>query len=600
MKVKRRKTESEKRATQVRQVREAKYLEVREKAVREEGRAAPSVWGFESLFPDTVWDDESVYQDLYSNNKKGGKTFLSELAKTKGTDSGDGAASTFPAKKNGNGGNNRRPGGAVSNQIKKIQDVGNNAKLQAGSNSPSQVGGTNSTSTPVGGKQVNKVMTRMVEDKVFGYRRSPAGDFEYDTSLMGDGAVQFRDGRRLGNALKVNADRLNYHAKCEFRHGRLEEARELYEQAIEMDPRDGRAYLGLSRIAQRRRDFAYARKCLRAGISNSFSRQERSDGTIVGDNGANPFLLQALGCLEERVGNLSEAEALYVEAAKSRPCHAAAWVSLAQLRTRKFRQGAQAGRVCYQTAELELHRAGLPPSSFVYTAWAAMEYQKASDVRLARELFEKALKADPKCSAAWLQLGVMEADKENWERAQECFESALKKDQRNARILQAYAIMETKRPDGSSRTAIELFERALKVKPRDAGVLQAYALYVAKLGDIDTARDLLHRGTTVDKRHAPVWQAWGVLETRYGDPDDARDIFQQGIWHALNLVEARVEAGDALGFGRPGASWRRGKETTQLPVDVSAELSMLTILMLPPSLPGLRWRKNWETLAMPG
>ena len=170
---------------------------------------------------------------------------------------------------------------------------------------------------------------------------------------------KFRDGRRLGNALKVNADRLNYHAKGELRRGRLEEARELYEKAIEMDPRDGRAYFGLSRIAQRRRDFAYARKCLKAGITNSFTKQESPDGAVIGDSGANPFLLQALGCLEERVGNLAEAEALYVEAAKSRPSHAAAWVSLAQLRTRKFRQGANAGRVCYQTAERELQRAGL-------------------------------------------------------------------------------------------------------------------------------------------------------------------------------------------------------------------------------------------------
>lgn len=536
MKVQRRQTESEKRATQVRKVREAKYREVREKAVREEGRAAPSVWSFESLFPDTVWDDEAVYQDLYTNNRKGGKTFLNEVTKgssERGDNSDDSGvvpspdAASSSTKTNSNSSNRRRPGSAaVSNQIKKVQGVGNNAKLQA----DNIVGGTNSTSTPVDGKQVDKVMTRMVEDKVYGFRRSPAGDFEYDTSLMGDGAVQFRDGRRLGNALRVNADRLNYHAKCEFRHGRLEEARELYEQAIEMDPRDGRAYLGLSRIAQRRRDFTYAKKCLRAGISNSFSRQESSDGAIIGDNGANPFLLQALGCLEERVGNLAEAEALYVEAAKSRPSHAAAWVSLAQLRTRKFRQGARAGRVCYQTAELQLQRAGLPASSFVYTAWAAMEYKKASDVRRARELFEKALQVNPKCSAAWLQLGVMEADKENWDRAQECFESALKYDQRNSRILQAYALMETKRPDGSSRTAIELFERALKVKPRDAGALQAYALFVAKLGDVDTARDLLHRGTSANKRHAPVWQAWGVLETRYGNADDARDIFQQGIW----------------------------------------------------------------------
>jgi hypothetical protein len=34
-------------------------------------------------------------------------------------------------------------------------------------------------------------------------------------------------------------------------------------------------------------------------------------------------------------------------------------------------------------------------------------------------------------------------------------------------------------------------ERALKADPRDAGVYQAYALYVAELGDVDSARDLL-------------------------------------------------------------------------------------------------------------
>mmetsp|Transcript_9961 Transcript_9961/g.22270 ORF Transcript_9961/g.22270 Transcript_9961/m.22270 type:complete len:889 (-) Transcript_9961:84-2750(-) len=546
IKVKREKTESEKRATAVRQSREAQYQELRALA-----EGAASVWGFESLFPATVWDDVSVYRDLYEVNDRDGSQFLRELANKEG--SGGLSSSTGDASVYGNGPS--RSGSAVANQLKKLQRVGNKAKIQSSQQNDSEEkkaassqegssvqqpnqkqrqitnnGTANSTSADAKNVKVDPVMTRMVEDKVYGFRRSPAGDFEYDTSLMGDGAVKFRGGRRLGNSLKVNADRLNYHAKGELRHGRLEEARELYEKAIEMDPRDGRAYLGLSRIAQRRRDFAYARRCLKAGISNSFTKQEAPDGAVLGDSGANPFLLQALGCLEERVGNLAEAEALYVEAAKSRPSHAAAWVSLAQLRTRKFRQGAEAGRVCYQTAERELQRSGLPPSSYVYTAWAAMEYKKANDVRLARTLFEKALECDPKCSAAWLQLGVMEADKENWSRAQECFETVLKFDQRNSRVLQAYALMESKRPDGNSRTAIELFERALKVNPRDAGVLQAYALYVARLGDTETSRDLLKKGTEVNKRHAPVWQAWGVLETRCGEPDVARDVFQQGIW----------------------------------------------------------------------
>ena len=226
---------------------------------------------------------------------------------------------------------------------------------------------------------------------------------------MGDGAVKFREGVRLGNPLRINADRLNYHAKKEFRSNKLEEAQELYEEAIRIDPRDGRAYLGLARCAERRRDFKLARECLRMGIAQSVSCAP--DGTP--DTGANPFLLQTLGCLEEKAGRLSQAESLYISAVRSRPSHAASWVALAQLRTRKFRQGAAAGRVCFQAAERELQKAGLPPSAWVYTAWASLEYKKCGDVRRARQLFKEALKADKRCSAAWLQLGVMEAENEH-------------------------------------------------------------------------------------------------------------------------------------------------------------------------------------------
>jgi tetratricopeptide (TPR) repeat protein len=333
--------------------------------------------------------------------------------------------------------------------------------------------------------KVDFQLSRMVEDRLYGYRRGSAG-IAYDTSLMGDGAVKFRDGVRLSNPLPVNAARLNYLAKKELRKDRVDEAKELYELAIKIDPADGRAYLGLARCAERRRDFKLAREVLRAGIATCVSCSDEG----IPDRGANPFLLQALGCLEEKTGYLAQAEALYIAAAKSRPSHAAAWVALAQIRTQKFRQGAAAGRVCYQTAERELEIAGLPQSAHVYTAWASLEYKKAGDVGRARSLFKRALQLDPKCSAAWLQLGVMEANNQNWKQAEECFQTVLKFDQRNSRVLQAYAMMETKRPEPNSRKAIGLFEDALKVNPRDAGVLQPYGLYVAALGDFTAARDL--------------------------------------------------------------------------------------------------------------
>jgi len=492
-----------------------------------------NLWAFESLFPDPEWDEESIYRDLYevaerdasisgssiNNSNVNGSRGKKELEKLDGS-----ATTTVPnAKKN------EFSTPIVDSIISKVsRELTGDPMLTKEKSSGSTLNNTitSTTSAPItnnlnaNSTKVDRSLTRMVEDRLYGFRRGQMGEFEYDTSLMGDGAVKFRDGIRLGNALKVNSDRLTYFAKREMIHGKLEEAEELYEKAISISPADGRAYLGLAKIAERRRDFKSARDCLRAGIAKS---------RLEDAKGLNPYLLQALGNLEERMGHLSEAEKLYIDAAKSRPAHAAAWVSLAQLRTRKLRQGPNAGRICYQSAERELKKAGLPKSSYVYTAWGALE-SKAGDIRKSRKLFKKAIEVDPKCSAAWLQLGVMEANQENWDEAQECFETVLKFDKRNSRVLQAYALMETKRPDGDSREAIGLFERALKANPRDGGVFQAYALYVAKLGDIESARGLLRRGTEIDKRHAPLWQAWGVLETRHGTASDAREVFQQGIW----------------------------------------------------------------------
>eukprot|EP00562_Extubocellulus_spinifer_P024766 CAMPEP_0178666982 /NCGR_PEP_ID=MMETSP0698-20121128/30794_1 /TAXON_ID=265572 /ORGANISM="Extubocellulus spinifer, Strain CCMP396" /LENGTH=354 /DNA_ID=CAMNT_0020310433 /DNA_START=223 /DNA_END=1287 /DNA_ORIENTATION=+ len=194
IKVKREKTESEKRATAVRQSREAQYQELRALA-----EGAASVWGFESLFPATVWDDVSVYRDLYEVNDRDGSQFLRELANKEN-------ASVY-----GNGPS--RSGSAVANQLKKLQRVGNKAKIQSSQQNDSEEkkaassqegssvqqpnqkqrqitnnGTANSTSADAKNVKVDPVMTRMVEDKVYGFRRSPAGDFEYDTSLMGDGA----------------------------------------------------------------------------------------------------------------------------------------------------------------------------------------------------------------------------------------------------------------------------------------------------------------------------------------------------------------------------------------------------------------------------
>ena len=516
-----------------------------EQIIKRADGTAPSIWSFESLFPKAVRDEKAVDQDLYGVSRRDQQVEKKQLQKMQYlSEDGESTVSSRPSFMSNeltdeeartkifeSSFANTKALDKTSKQKINYANTIENVKTNPAniaSSKKSELTALDANETSTSSVKVDFALTRMVEDRLYGYRR---GTDMYETSLLGDGAIQFREGVRLGNPLRVNADRLNYHAKKELRSNRLEEAQELYETAISIDPRDGRAYLGLSRCAQRRRDFRLARECLKIGIAQSVSCA--SDSTP--DNGANPFLLQALGCLEEKAGRLSQAESLYISAVRSRPSHAASWVALAQLRTRKFHQGAAAGRICYQAAERELKKVGMPPSSYVYTAWASLEYKKSDDVRLARKLYKAALKVDKKCSAAWLQLGCMEVDLENWDAAELCFETVLKFDQRNSRVIQAYAIMESKRPKSNSRKVLGLFERALKANPRDAGVLQPYGLYVAELGDMDSARDLFNRATKVNKRHAPAWQAWGVMETREGNPEEARNIFQQGIWACAQL-----------------------------------------------------------------
>lgn len=494
-------TPTEKAASLTRLRRQAAYDKMRSSSLNITNEP-PSIWSFDSLFPDPMLDEISIREDLYGSKKREKEVLGSREKKREREEMAKSLVNLRAT--NGNGGS----------LPLRAEPSSDDTTLLAPEASP-----------PQPSQPVDKTLTRMVQDRIYGLTRTPAGSIQYSTSLLDSSrAVQFREGVRLGKALSINIDRLCYFAKKDLRRGKLEEAQEYYLEALGMDPTDGRPYLGLSRIAQRRGDLEYARGLLKQGISRCGGGyvqvrgpvEEEKDGgkgrgkgskkavveegPVIGsipDNGPNPFLLQALGTLEQQTGNLATAEELYLQALRSRPSHAAAWVALAQLRTKELRQGAHAGRVCYQSAENELKRIGAKPNAFVYTAWASMEYKKgrpddASGIRRARELYQLALEADPHCSAALLQLGAMESECGNFDQAKECFEKVLKFDQRNSRVLQAYAIMESRRPkeEVDSRKVLDLFERALKANSRDAGVYQAYALYVVELGDIESARDL--------------------------------------------------------------------------------------------------------------
>ena len=258
------------------------------------------------------------------------------------------------------------------------------------------------------------------------------------------------------------------------------------------------------------------------------------------------------------MGYHEAAEKHYCAALRRDPTHAPSWISLAQLRTRKLGRGDDAGRVCFEAAERNLvprERRGQGSNStrsYLYTAWGGLE-AAAGDTSRARSLFCSALEYDGRCSAALVQLGTMEGKAGNYRAARAAYEKALVNDPRNGRVLTAYAILEAGRVDaGGRRAAIDLFERATSVRRGDAGALNAYAVFVAGLGDIESARRLLRRATDEAPKHDAAWVSWGVLETKHGTADEARKVFQQGIWAC------------ARGKGQGGNQPHSGRKTAQL------------------------------------
>ena len=307
---------SEQAAAHRKRERHAAYRKLRATSLQKTN-APPSVWSFDSLFMAPVLDGESVREDLYGSQVRAEEvrarqSELKEEAERRARNQRLAGMRNAPSGRSEEKEREKAvdnieaaAGEGLEPTHDTLTDTGATSNQAAASQQQQQ----QSTDPPV-----DKKLTRLVEDRIYGLQRSPDGSgLRYSNSLLDSSrAVQFRDGVRLGKALPLNVDRICHFAKKELQRQRPEEAQEYYLQAIATDPTDGRPYLGLSRIAQRRGDLVQARCLLKEGIAKSSggyvtvrgpkkkgkknaSEEEEPLGEKIGtipDLGPNPFLLQ--------------------------------------------------------------------------------------------------------------------------------------------------------------------------------------------------------------------------------------------------------------------------------------------------------------------
>lgn len=299
----------------------------------------------------------------------------------------------------------------------------------------------------------------------------------------------------------------------------------------------------------------------RQGITDESKRLFEEALEVDGLHGA---AYNAYGMMEARRGNLDCARAVY-ERGLSAHASASVWHGYGQLelklgrkpnRARElFRRGVMQTRedtafVWHSWGMLEIAEKNVPEARKVFQdamkryprnsrilvgaaiAWSASCQKAMTDEARARDLFKRAVAADPTHAHAWQAWGVFELRRGRADAAQALFRRGLRLCPSHGALWQGWGVLETAR--GNFGKARKLFMQGTTACPGHVHLFQAWACMEVRAGNIDKARTLLDEALELDCCHGPVWNAYGLLEARHGTTAKTRQIFATGIRRAPN------------------------------------------------------------------
>lgn len=261
---------------------------------------------------------------------------------------------------------------------------------------------------------------------------------------------------------------------------------------------------------------------------------------LVSNSGS---LWSAWGLLEERRGNIEQARELFRKATSTDPKYGSAWHSWALLEARR----------CNYERASDLFRQGNenePTNSSLLASWAMMEGRELSNVKRARDLFERAVTADPYFGPAWHSWGCLEMSAGSLTKARELFRKAADVRPEDPSPWHTLGVLEAEHGE-NYEAAIKNWKRALEVSPGHALSFQAWALLEGtEKHDMEEARRLFESGVNFSKQKpsdtALLYQSWASLEQRYGNFDEARKLLRKSLgvdrrraetWQNLAIVE---------------------------------------------------------------
>eukprot|EP00177_Eucheuma_denticulatum_P006244 GFKZ01011386.1.p1 GENE.GFKZ01011386.1~~GFKZ01011386.1.p1 ORF type:complete len:872 (+),score=119.49 GFKZ01011386.1:84-2618(+) len=359
-------------------------------------------------------------------------------------------------------------------------------------------------------------------------------------------------------------------ALLEEREGNLDEAKRLFEEALTTDAAHGAAYNAYGMMEARRGRLEDARKVYERGLKVFASSSVwHGYGQLELKLGRNPdrarelfrkgvaqtredtsFIWHTWGMLEVAEKNVKDARRVFRDALKRYPQNSRILVGAALAEAAScHRTGAD------ETAARDLFKRAVvadPTHAHAWQAWGVFELRRGRE-DAGQALFRRGLRLCPTHGALWQAWGVLETLRGDFAKARKLFDRGVASCPKHVHLYQAWACMEVRA--GNSGRARELLNRALEINVNHGAVWNAYGLLEARHGTLASARQVFMTGIRRCAGHAPLYRAFGQMESHAGNFDRARELFREGLrvdprhaplYHTLAKLEGMLGNLDAL------------------------------------------------------
>jgi len=150
---------------------------------------------------------------------------------------------------------------------------------------------------------------------------------------------------------------------------------------------------------------------------------------------------------------------------------------------------------------------------------------------------------DPKLAQAWIAAGKAWYDKQEWVRAQKCFDEAIKADPKSddAYVGRATVLLHLKEWD----KAIKDFDEAIRLNPKRGAAFGNRGVAWAKKKEFEKAMADYNEAIRLQPTYAPAYQSRGEIWGHRGDYEKAVEDFSHAIRLDPKFLSAIVDRGIA-------------------------------------------------------